>query len=234
MEDWSRLKGIKAGQVVGEMRWGMGSTEDFLFASSEPIRDKTYTESWHRIYDVKREEIVGRFPMGEAGDAMALDATGDRLAIVTCTSQTNSNLRIFDVRTKDRRPTHEIELEPFQLVNPDDEDEEGEHRDAQFSPDGVFIALARSDNRVHVYDTRFLKGRGLLYDFKHSAATKINPGLQACGVAKLEWVWRGSRMGLVSGGSDGGCLSNGRFVYLYTSHRLCKTLESARSGRRFK
>ncbi|KAJ3507605.1 hypothetical protein NMY22_g16881 [Coprinellus aureogranulatus] len=162
-----------------------------------------FNGSWHRIYDLTRQKVAVRFRDDEAGDAMALDAAGDRLAIVTRNSPTNSTLRIYDVRNKDPNPVQEIELEPFKLMDEDDEDEAGEHRGAQFSPDGVFIALARYDNCVHVYDSRFIKSKGLLYNFQHSAVTRINPGVAPYGVSNLEWVYKDSRLGLVSGGSDG-------------------------------
>lgn len=199
---YRKLHGGADGQVVGEIRWGRGRTAGFLFASSEPTDETKYTGSWHRIFDMEGGKTSSRLDLEEAGDAMAVDADG-HLAIVTRTSRTNSNLRIYDIRDNGYNPTHEIELKPFQLMNAGDEDESGEHRDVQFSPDGIFIALARYDNRVHVYDRRFVRAKGLLYDFRHSTVTRINPGLQTYGVSKLEWVSNGSRLGLVTGGSDG-------------------------------
>ncbi len=79
---------------------------------------------------------------------------------------------------------------------------------AQFSQDDVLLALGTSDDRVLIYDTRFMgknDSRGgpcLTYDLgrgRHSSGDNF-------GVTGLEWVpgyYGGRGLGLLTGGSDG-------------------------------
>ncbi len=72
-----------------------------------------------------------------------------------------------------------------------------------FSPDGIYVAVARSDNVTHVYDSRFL-GRDILYDFPHRPGTEGTVEDTKYGVVKLDWVeGPGSALSLVTGGADG-------------------------------
>ena len=72
------------------------------------------------------------------------------------------------------------------------------------SGDGLYIAAARTDNWLDVYDARMLgDGRGPLYRFAHER--EQDPRVkETYGVVKAQWVdgqpWG---FGLVSGGIDG-------------------------------
>jgi hypothetical protein len=73
-----------------------------------------------------------------------------------------------------------------------------------FSSDGIYLALGRDDNCAHVYDTRFLKERGVLFEFKHSELNYKSPEHIFYGVVGLQWVeTRAGRLGLITGGNDG-------------------------------
>lgn len=113
-------------------------------------------------------------------------------------------LRIYNIRTNEyRRPLFETELEQFSR-------DDGEVSRATFSPDGIFLALARNDNDVHVYDSRNL-GRGVLYRFSHHNVNSHHNtkhmayGSDAYGVVEANWVtgFDGKALGLISGGDDG-------------------------------
>lgn len=67
------------------------------------------------------------------------------------------------------------------------------------SSDGVYIAAARTDNWLDVYDARMLS-RGPLHKFAHEVAG----GPDSYGVVKTQWVeGRPFGTGFVSGGLDG-------------------------------
>ena len=72
-----------------------------------------------------------------------------------------------------------------------------------YSPDGIYLAVARSDNRTQVFDTRFL-GRGLLYDFEHDHSAEATQVDNLYGVYKGEWL-EDPRAGLqlLTSGADG-------------------------------
>jgi WD40 repeat protein len=150
---------------------------------------------------------------------------GTKLVLATRVSNSSGVLRLYDIQRKEFKKAHtKINLEPYRR------DIEGEVHDAALSPDGVYLALGRHDNRTHVYDSRFL-GKGVLYDFRHdNFASKTVPGAESCGVMKLQWVTNGSRLGLVSGGSDGVFLCPSKFFDIlpdYILRRLRSPLGSS-------
>lgn len=80
---------------------------------------------------------------------------------------------------------------------------EGEIKCASFSPDGILLAAARSDNVTHIYDSRMIE-RGVVHAFKHTGARRNSPGSECYGVVEAQWVESASRrLGLVTGGNDG-------------------------------
>jgi WD40 repeat protein len=75
-----------------------------------------------------------------------------------------------------------------------------------FSPDGICLALARSDNCVHVYDSRML-GRGVLHNYRHENQDPLfnPPGTTLYGVSHTQWITTHTgQFALLSGGNDGG------------------------------
>ncbi|KAJ7056583.1 hypothetical protein C8F01DRAFT_353954 [Mycena amicta] len=73
-----------------------------------------------------------------------------------------------------------------------------------FSPDDLFVAVGRSDNRTHVYDVRFLNR--VVHEYRHERLHLRHRSHTFYGVVGLQWVQSasaGSRLGLVTGGNDG-------------------------------
>ena len=111
-------------------------------------------------------------------------------------------LKIYDVRRRDgRNPIQDIQLDPF-------ESESGEVMTTSFSPDGIMLAVARSDDELHLYDSRFMGRNG------EPMACYLHWEDDCCvgekwGVVDAVWVdgWCGRGFGIVTGGSDGESLS---------------------------
>jgi WD40 repeat protein len=109
-------------------------------------------------------------------------------------------LRIYDIDRKNgRQPISTINLEIFA-----EEGDDGEVNYTTFSPDGIYLAVARNDNVVHVYDSRNLE-RGVLHSFKHNYPNREVAGFKGFGVVEAQWVtsFDGRGLGLISGGNDG-------------------------------
>ena len=72
-----------------------------------------------------------------------------------------------------------------------------------FSPDGVYLALSRSDNRVHLYDSRMI-GKGVMLEYRHESARFIPQSQEVFGIVRAHWViTRSGQYRLLSGGEDG-------------------------------
>lgn len=96
---------------------------------------------------------------------------------------------------------------------------EGEVNNASFSPDGMYLALARNDNRTHVYDRR-MWDRGVIFEYGHNGESKA-ASRDVYGVVKAQWVQSQTtrRMALVTGGEDGAGFSIN--VALFADHCVC-------------
>jgi hypothetical protein len=93
------------------------------------------------------------------------------------------------------RPASSAELEP----------REDDVTGVRFSPDGLLLAVARSDDELHVYDSRFLgRGRDPMRRFLHWGEDGFVGG-DRWGIVDAVWVdgWCGRGLGIVTGGSDG-------------------------------
>lgn len=105
------------------------------------------------------------------------------------------HLRIYDIKSKNgKQPIYNTQLNGFL----------GDINRVTFTLDGVYLALARSDNTVNVYDSRYLSE--VLYTFKHEMGD--TPVDDAYGVVEAQWVmsFNSRRLGLLSGGNDGNSL----------------------------
>lgn len=182
---------------VGAMVWGSGPTERCLFASSEPIDTNEFV-GCHRIFDVERNTSA-IINAKEAGDALCIDPFGKNLFLATRGSIGRNILRRYDVRTGTADKTAQFDLDQFPS------NIEGEINDSTCSPDGIYLALARNDNHVHVYDCRMFRStRNVLFDYSHDSPSHVAPGSHSYGIVKAQWVTSISgRLGLVSGGADG-------------------------------
>jgi WD40 repeat protein len=125
---------------------------------------------------------------------------GATLALSTRAPDNKHLLRIYDTRRGLPKSTHLMELEPF----PFRDNFEGEVNNASFSPDNMYLALARNDNRTHVYDRR-MWDRGVIFEYCHGGDSKAASQKDVYGVVKAQWVQSQAtrRMALVTGGEDG-------------------------------
>jgi WD40 repeat protein len=121
---------------------------------------------------------------------------------------------LYDVRRKSSKSIIECDLERFT------ENTDGEVTCAAFSPDGIYLAAARSDNRTDIYDARNI-GRGVIHVFEHSGPSRGSPGSESYGVVEAVWVESPSRrLGLVTGGNDGELTGCSRLSRLTGGQRL--------------
>ena len=194
-----------------------------MFASSEPLSDTGDYSGAHRALDIHEGKIAYNLSARDAGDAMTIDISGNfgvtfvyhrkldlcnainspgqRLALFTRGQESNT-LRIYDISRKNgRQPISTIDLETFAKEG---EDDDGEVNCTAFSPDGIYLAVARNDNVVHVYDSRNLE-RGVLHCFQHNYPNREVAGFKGYGVVEAQWVtsFDGRGLGLISGGNDG-------------------------------
>ncbi|THV05579.1 hypothetical protein K435DRAFT_961069 [Dendrothele bispora CBS 962.96] len=186
----------QANQFAGAFVWGVDSSSGRLFASTEP-QDEHEKKGYHRCFDIETQRRTIQFDAKEAGDALAIDSVGQRLALLTCTSSENI-LRLYEPqRGKDTgKALSKVLLEPSGT------DHSLEANIALFSPDGLYLAIGRNDNRVHVYDSRRLDK--ILHNFEHSGVSRTSPGRSSFGVTYAEWTQSPrNRLGLVTGGNDG-------------------------------
>ncbi|KAI0271437.1 WD40-repeat-containing domain protein [Gloeopeniophorella convolvens] len=194
---------------VGAIAWGRAASADMLFASSEPQSEED-CNGFHVAFNPDRgTRRVIEFSAEESGDAMAVDPEGGRLALCTTGEGATHAMRIYDVRRKDgRRAIQEVQLDTFHpppLSDPSVPFHD-EVKSMAFSPDGVLLVVARSDDEVHVYDSRFMqRGREPISRFLHWDEDSCTPGGYRWGVVDAVWVdgWCGRGLGIVSGGTDG-------------------------------
>ncbi|KAF9563074.1 WD40 repeat-like protein [Agrocybe pediades] len=168
--------------VVGSIAWGLGPTADRLYVSMEPT-DLSKFNGMHKVFDIKSQKIIYSLQSYEAGDSLSLNASGTMLALSTRARENTHILRLFDVTRNLHKPTFSC---------------------SAFSPDEIYLAVARNDNHVHIYDLRYLT-EGPLFDYTHSGESKVDVPTNTYGVVKVEWLHseQTRRMVLVSGGEDG-------------------------------
>ncbi|TBU35131.1 WD40-repeat-containing domain protein [Dichomitus squalens] len=196
--------------VTADMAWGSGPSDGLLFASSACREGDS---GFHKAYDIVKNKVVTAFDADkQACSSLTLDSLGERLFIATeGPGRTPSYfLRQYDVRSAaDRRAVQQVELEPF-AGSPDRN--YTDINSLSLSPDGIYIAVGRTDNWVDVYDARMLQ-RGPLHNYAHEGGglhkyRAVNMGEGGAsdeyGVVKTQWVDSYPfGFGLVSGGADG-------------------------------
>ncbi|KAI0778074.1 WD40-repeat-containing domain protein [Trametes elegans] len=183
--------------VTADMIWGYGSSDKYLFASSSSTSHSDIASGRHKAFDAVRCKCVVEFDASnDAGNCLALDPLGLRLFAATETTDGTFFLRQFDAHRRARAPVQQLELEPFRHMP---SRAEMNVNALAVSPDGLYIAVGRSDNWADVYDSRMLS-RGMLYSFAHEG----DPGGDAYGVVKAQWVdGPPFGAGLVTGGIEG-------------------------------
>ena len=115
-------------------------------------------------------------------------------------------MNIYDVRRKDgQHPIHQIQLNPFDpKPHSGSESHEGEVTTVSFSPDGLLLAVTRSDDELQIFDSRFM-GRSTepMARYLH---WEDDCGVgEKWGIVDAVWVdgWCGRGFGIITGGSDG-------------------------------
>ncbi|KZT06861.1 WD40 repeat-like protein [Laetiporus sulphureus 93-53] len=185
-----RVAPTDSSQEIGDMLWGKGSTEHMLFASTGELEPDVFS-GVHKALDVPTRKAVCVFDISEDGEKIAIDNYGANLVLATRSTDVAHSLRLYDARRLRPRATSKVDLEPFV----------GDVNALQFSPDGIYLAVARSDNTVHIFDSRKLT-RGALHVFSHEYGDVDEK--HCFGVVNALWV-DGTAQGLslVTGGADG-------------------------------
>lgn len=99
-----------------------------------------------------------------------------------------------------------------------------------FSPDGIYLSLARTDNSVHIYDSRML-GKGALHKYRHQDPRFVSPENTLFGVVHAQWVsTRSGQCALLSGGEDGEpddlcCITPANAIFIFPVLRLRPVME---------
>ncbi|PFH51842.1 hypothetical protein AMATHDRAFT_46814 [Amanita thiersii Skay4041] len=185
---------------VGSMVWGYNTTEQYLFASSEPESDDCY-EGFHRAFNMEKGVCDYELDTSEAGDCMEVVPNGTCFA-PSCSSR--NMLRIYDIKRKNGCAIHTIRMDDFHLSS----DKDGEVNTIATSPGGFYVALGRNDNRIDVYDLRMINKKKLC-EYVHKGKCLTSPGFSSYGIVKVQWAeMDNSRLVLVSGGNDdkSGCV----------------------------
>lgn len=174
--------------------WGQDVSSHIIFASSAAHDGDDYT-GYHKAFDVKSGKQVCEFDANEAAQKLAVDKTGHSLVIATEASKSDHFLRQYDARRRLKRTQTKVELQPFAGAG------RAEVNQLSFSPDSVYIAVARSDNMTHIYDSRFLS-HGPLHVFVHDGEQQTAE--DSYGIVEAQWVeGKTCGLGLVTGGNDG-------------------------------
>ncbi|KAG1739962.1 WD40-repeat-containing domain protein [Suillus lakei] len=188
-----------AEHAAGTVLWGCGPTERFMYTSSEAhdSNGEGKDEGFHRAHDISRGRVLFPFSAKESGDAGAVSPDGSTYVLITCGENNQHPIRLYDVARKSGHAVAETMLEPSvsQVAS-------FEATTAAFSSEGRLLAVARSDNAVHMYDIRALT-KGPLAMFKHEELDAV--GSAGYGAVHACWVEGRDRrrVGIVSGGNDG-------------------------------
>lgn len=201
--------------------WGHGSSANSLFVSSTKWED---SDSAHVMLSV--DGVTTVFALPEDGDNMALSPDGGTLAAFTALSPSRCRVHLLDARARSTKPLHSVNLEPFRhthvlgmMSQPGEPcDCPAEVSAAAFSPDGVYLAVGRNDDTVHVYDVRMMRQdsglgkvtRSPVQMYEHTGGD-VQPRragrmgqCELSGITDLQWVEGNRRRpGLITGGDDG-------------------------------
>ncbi|KAG6330431.1 hypothetical protein ID866_8660 [Astraeus odoratus] len=178
-----------------------------LITSSEPKPDDNDTiTGYHRIWDTETLRRICELDTNDVGDAMAITPDGSTLALITAGPQNSHPMRLYDIRRSERKAYEMEELEGGRTQSWSSVDPERSRAElltcARFSADGRLLAIARNDNRLHIYDIRALS-KGPLCRFEHYDLDV--GGQREFGIIEAVWVEGKDqrRIGILSGGNDG-------------------------------
>ncbi|KAI0793404.1 WD40-repeat-containing domain protein [Abortiporus biennis] len=172
------------------MLWGgASSTLLFTLASSEACNVTSY-----KVYDIKKQAEVMKVGTKDFGHTMAYYEPGSQLALALNNASHEVSIHLYDIRQKTARPGQSVKL------SPSDSDKNLDINDMSYSPDGIYLALARTDNCVQLYDSRYLRKGCHILDLQHQTPSNKDH----FGVVKIEWVQAAmGSYGIVTGGADG-------------------------------
>lgn len=164
------------------------------------------------------------------GNTVALCTNGQdghQISLYDIWSPSNKRRRPSEIKLV--KPRRQTQLEEFvfpdEALTPYTDDKRPplpEVTSMSFSPDGILLMVARNDNEVHVYDSRFLgdgeNAKPLMY--VHDGDDKTM-GIARYGVHGAQWVdgWGGLGLGIVSGGQDG------KFIFSCTGISHCVSID---------
>ncbi|KAG8908337.1 hypothetical protein FRB99_007263 [Tulasnella sp. 403] len=133
--------------------------------------------------------------------SLAMDPLGQRLAIVSNGALDRCGfdyiVEYFDMRTPPKAVFWQ-DLPPFR--------DEGEVLSSSFSPDGIYFACARDDNRAHIWDSRFMKHNAEPLMTLAHGDPPVGSAHERYGIATMTWNTvdgSSSLPYLVTGGDDG-------------------------------
>ncbi|KAF8587352.1 hypothetical protein K439DRAFT_1338431, partial [Ramaria rubella] len=125
-----------------------------------------------------------------------ISGVGSTLALFTAKEEA-LHLRLYDVRRNVVRSRATVQLPSASSQLPDNM--WPEVRTAEWSPDGILLAVGKNDDVAHVYDVRCLE-RGPVLTMRHET------NASHYGITVLSWVtetcFRTPGMGLITGGGD--------------------------------
>lgn len=214
-------------QPIQSVVWGQQSTSNVIFASSG-LEHWNSHNGFHKAFDIEKNKLVHTLDSEGCGECLdvsprgtsphnwlqpRLKVVGNEVALVTSCEDQQFRLSMYDLRSKSYiTASRHVTLSRLPRWF---EDTDETHRDPKinklpssinqilYSPDGVYIAVARSDNMTQIYDSRFLDR--VLYRFRHKPGIEGTVDDMKFGVYRIEWVTHpiSGRPSLVSGGADG-------------------------------
>ncbi|KAI0093147.1 WD40-repeat-containing domain protein [Irpex rosettiformis] len=196
-------------QPVQALIWGRERTGNMVFAStaSEVWNDHS---GYHKVFDAESGAPLRAFNNQNAGECLDVNPRGNELALVTCGTEQLFELSMYDIRSRELSRSIQLDRLPHWYEENDENRTDSSVNklpstinQVSYSSDGVYIALARSDNAVHVYDSRFLNRR--LYNFRHNWGSEGTLDDLKYGVYQIQWVDcpNTGKLSLISGGADG-------------------------------
>ncbi|KAI0694345.1 WD40-repeat-containing domain protein [Cytidiella melzeri] len=199
-------------QPIQAVAWGREMTNNLVFATSASETWNRYI-GFHKAFDIEKDSLLYCIKNDAGGECIDVSSRGDSLALVTCGEGQRFELSIYDIRSNlCRGKARNVELDRLPRWY---EETEANSADASinklpssinqvsYSSDDVYVALARSDNSVHVYDSRYITR--VLYRFLHDVPTEGTLDDAKYGVYRMQWMDDPNvgKLSLVSAGADG-------------------------------
>lgn len=214
----SNKQGSSPEASIGATVWGEGASDSSLFTCTE-VEQALFNGVSHHVFDISTGKPCYMLDNQRNGEEICLNPQGNfqnsssegkknwlfnqifiiqtkkgsTLALFT-QRDTILDLDLYDVRRKNGRSVASVKAIPC-------DDEEPTVTKASWSPDGILLAVAVNDHRIHVYDGRFLKSGGApVMEFHHDVQVQRSFSITFMEWT-TEWSFRGQNVGLVTGNS---------------------------------